>query len=592
MKKEIALVLLAPALAAAQVVIAPIENREPNSSVRAKLNAAIALTQTNQSQVGTLRHERLPYRGAITNHIDLSHDGINDMLTLLHTEPVNQLDGPGRGPPGYRIVFGVRGFYIDRVNRLRLANGYFKTTPQLAIQNNSVRILGIDVEDFVRPNVAAPSLTLDRSIYSWGEIGTTNAIPTNPRVSQNIIATGTYSTSGSILSDGSVFLLPTQYFSSRRFRNGIAAYYIGAHSDQNGTSADIRIQTALGTAVGTVGVPYHGPCYLVINASESLPGSTPGLTITNLTVVSYSDGVAAAELKEASNLRIIDAPVHDDDVARKREVDAALAAAKKEAAARLDDYAADTSKTLRGTQLRLNASWQAKVSGSGHVVLSAGQIAGDGQLVGATNYFVLAQNDREMLRFQSDVAGLFINGFTINPVPNGYQATLLVATNGVRSAPMAEIATDLATGEWSTPSIYISNSYPSAEGSNYVLRFDVPEDAEVRFFRAVQAVGESRASFSTAVVSVPDARSADHALNRRTADARYAPAYQTVSSINFGSGTLPFQTVPLIVGTYGHPTTGPTAARLSAAPAGTIYITADAPEKGWIKARNSWKPLF
>lgn len=332
-------------------------------------------------------------------------------------------------------------------------------------------------------------ILLDRKISSWSEIGLTyeDAVRLNGAVT--ITNDSTWSgwiTSGDLLTNNTIFLTEGEYLESPLQADGVARFDVSASSAGNGTgwSGSVMVGT------NSVGVPYRGSNGLFrLVCGSTLPGQTPGLTVSSIQLTGYSDVSEAAEPKTVSGLRVIEDPALPDDVTPKRYVDEQAAGARAYADNQISAYAADDGKTVRGKQIRLNSMWQATSYGN-NWVLSAGEIAGDGSLTGASNYFALAQNDYPLLTLSADSSGLHINDASFSSSGTNTTVTLYVATNGVTSAPYAEWTSDLIVGEWHRVDSYFTNSWPAAVGSNYVMQFTAAT-GDVGYFRTMQPSGES-----------------------------------------------------------------------------------------------------
>lgn len=350
--------------------------------------------------------------------------------------------------------------------------------------------------------LTAGTLTLDSAISAWSDIGLTysNAVRINSAIYVTNDASWTGWTTDGDLSGTTIVLDSGEYLLSPTQTNGIAAYALSASGTVNKA-----VSAVVGT--NTVSIPYYGgDGKLRIDASGGvpIPGEAHNSVIVQGVLVGVENRAEAQLSKTVTRIDLIEDQPYSYSATKRSYVDAAAADANTYADGILDDYADDDEKTVRGAQLRLNRNWQAKAHGSTHYVLSAGEIAGNGQLVGNTNYFALAQNDQELMIFSADASGLYISDFDISLTSSNATVMLYVATNGVNSAPYAEWCTDLIPGEWSSPASYSSNSYPTAVGTNYVLEFTV-DAPDTGYFRAMQAVGESVVSVEADVFDFGDA---------------------------------------------------------------------------------------
>ena len=342
-------------------------------------------------------------------------------------------------------------------------------------------------------------ITLDSAISSWGDIGLTytNAARLNSVViiSNNSVWTG-WTATGSLKTNGSILLLEGEYLQSPVQVNGISSYSISENSDQNGTSTSAIL------LVGTnqVYFPYTGTnAFVKITGGSTLPGCAAGVYISSAVITGYGDTEEASRVKIVSGLKIIDPPSEAADVVNKQYTDAGDAGSMNYANNQIATYAADDTKTVRGAQLRLNQSWTATTGNGQDWILSCGEISGSGQLVGTSNYFALAQNDYPLLTFSADATGLYINSFTVTTVDSTNKTvTLNIATNGVVGQPYAEWTKNLMVGEWTRVLTYSTNTYPTASGSNYVLRFTAPTGSG-GYFRTMQPAGQSRITVSANV---------------------------------------------------------------------------------------------
>jgi len=369
-----------------------------------------------------------------------------------------------------------------------------------AVQSSSA--VSQKVDRVVSGTEPLDGLLLDVRIGSWSEIGLTytNAARLNSEVviTNDSVWTG-WTTTGSLLTNGSIFLQEGEYLQSPVQSRGISSYSFNYFSDANGTAAP----ASLYAGTNTVSFPYTGTnAFLKITGGSTLPGCAPGVYISAVTIIGYGDAEEASTVKTVSGLKIIDPPTTPSDVVNKQYADAGDAGSMSYVDSKLVAYAADDTKTVRGAQLRLNQSWTATTGNGQDWILSCGEISGSGQLVGASNYFALAQNDYPLLTFSADATGLHINSFAVTKVDaTNTTVTLNIATNGVTGQPYAEWTKNLMVGEWTRVLTYSTNTYPAASGSNYVLRFTAPTGA-LGYFRTMQPAGLSRVKVGANVLDL------------------------------------------------------------------------------------------
>jgi len=364
--------------------------------------------------------------------------------------------------------------------------------PLAAAASDSSAATSQKVERVVSGTEPLDGLLLDVRIGSWSDIGLTytNAARLNSAVmiSNDTVWSG-WTTTGALLTNGSIFLLEGEYLQSPVQPNGISSYTVSENSDQNGTS----VSAILLAGTNVVYFPYTGTnAFLKITGGSTLPGCAAGVYISEVVITGYGDTSEASTVKTVSGLKIIDPPTESADVVSKQYTDAGDAGARGYADSKIAAFAADDTKTVRGAQLRLNRNWTATTANGQDFVLSCGEISGNGQLVGTSNYFALAQNDYPLLTFTSDATGLHVNSFTVTKLDaTNTTVTLNIATNGVTGQPYAEWTKNLMVGEWTRVLTYSTNTYPTASSSNYVLRFTAPTGA-LGYFRTMQPAGSSR----------------------------------------------------------------------------------------------------
>lgn len=369
-------------------------------------------------------------------------------------------------------------------------------------QQDQLDSTGQRVERVVAGTDAFEGIRLDTKINSWGDIGLTytNAVRLNFAITITNDATWTgWTTTGSLLTNGVIFLTDGQYLQSPVQSNGVSSVTISSGSDMNGTA--YTQQFLDGTNVFYY--PYAGTGGVFkITADSTLSTATPGLYVSNIVFVGYASPTEAATDKTVSGLKIIDPPVTPQDAVNKLYSDNQDEAARAYFDSSLNTYSNNTVKTLFGSQLRLNQGWSAVTANGQEYILSCGQISGDGQLLGTSNYFAFAQNDYPLLTFSSDATGLFISSNSIAyPDPTNRTVTLYIATNGVLSAPYAEWTKDLKVGSWTHVMTYSTNTYPTPVGSNYVLQFSAPTGSK-GYFRAMQPSGQSRITVSANILDL------------------------------------------------------------------------------------------
>jgi hypothetical protein len=345
------------------------------------------------------------------------------------------------------------------------------------------------------------SWTSDASTVMWfpEQINNTNAVQMNSTVTVSNDTAWTGWTTTGVLTNGAMFLLPGQYVQSPILSSGVSSYSYRQTSHQNGTMASPVFMDG----TNELSVPFAGTnAVLTLTAGNAAPGSTPGVYVSNVVFVGYSSPAEAAIIKKVTRLKIIDEPAETNDVVSKSYSDANTAGAQNYADLAISSYAADSTKTLHGAQMRLNQSWQAMTDNGQDWILSCGEISGSGQLVGTSNYFALAQNDYPLLTFSADASGLYIRSYSRTTVDATNQSiTLNIATNGVTDQPYAEWTTNLMVGAWTHVLTYTSNSYPTAVCSNYVLKFTAPTGA-LGYFRAMQPAGLSRITVKANVLDL------------------------------------------------------------------------------------------
>lgn len=351
-------------------------------------------------------------------------------------------------------------------------------------------VAGPVIEAVVEGTQPLDSILLDRSISSWSEIGLTylDAVRLNSAVTRTNDAVWTgWVTTGDLMPDNTIFLTAGETLESPVQTGGMARYEVTASSAGNGTGWTAFIYAG----TNQLSAPYQGSNgVLRITCGSTLPGQTAGLTVHSVQITGYSNAAEAEEPKTVSGLRVIEEPADEEAVTPRWYVDAQTAGARAYGDSRLAAYSIDSTKVVAGAQLRLNRNWNQTSYGS-RWILSAGEIAGDGTLSGVDDAMTLAVNDYPLLEIKPDATGVAISH------PCGVQSagsneviTLYVMTNGVVSAPFAEYASDLRAGAWTRVTEYITNSYPSVVGTNYVLQFSVPA-ATSGFIRAMQPDGAS-----------------------------------------------------------------------------------------------------
>ena len=353
-------------------------------------------------------------------------------------------------------------------------------------------IAGPAVGGIVNGTQPLDRITLDRPISSWNEIGLTytDAVRLNSAVTRTNDAVWTgWVTTGDLMPNNTIFLTAGETLESPAQTGGIARYEVNASSAVSGTDYSV----ALFVGTNQMSYPYQGSNgVLRITCGTTLPGQTAGLTVHDVRITGYSNAAEAEEPKTVSGLRVIEEPTDEAAVTPRWYVDGQDAAARAYAAAQLAAYSADSTKVVAGAQLRLNRNWNQMAAGS-RWILSAGEISGNGTLSGVDDAMTFAVNDYPLLKIKPDATGLSVEKtFLIQRVGSNDVITLYVMTNGVHSAPFAEYANDLRAGAWTRVTDYLTNSYPSAVGSNYVLRFSVPV-ATSGFIRAMQPDGTSKA---------------------------------------------------------------------------------------------------
>jgi hypothetical protein len=351
-------------------------------------------------------------------------------------------------------------------------------------------VAGPVVSGIVEGTQPLDGLLLDRPITSWSEIGLTytDAVRLNSAVTvlNDAVWTG-WITSGDLMPDNTIFLTAGETLESPVQTGGVARYEVTASSSGNGTGWTAWITAG----TNQLSAPYQGSNgVLRITCGDTMPGQTAGLTVHSVRITGYSNAAEAEEPKTVSGLRVIEEPADEESVTPRRYVDKQDAAARAYGDLQLASYSVDSTKVLSGAQLRLNRNWNQIWAGS-RWILSAGEISGDGTLSGVDDAMTFAVNDYPLLDLKPDATGVSVaKNFLIEPDGSNDVITLQVLTNGVISAPFAEYASDLRAGAWTRVTDYLTNSYPAAIGTNYVLQFSVPS-ATSGFIRAMQPDGAS-----------------------------------------------------------------------------------------------------
>jgi hypothetical protein len=334
------------------------------------------------------------------------------------------------------------------------------------------------------------SITLDRPISSWNEIGLTytDAVRLNSAVTiLNDAAWTGWITSGDLMPDNTIFLTAGETLESPVQTGGVARYEVTASSSGNGTGWTARITAG----TNLLSAPYQGSNgVLRITCGDTMPGQTAGLTVHAVRITGYSNAAEAEDPKTVSGLRVIEEPADPESVTPKWYVDEKDSATRAYGDAQLTAYGSDTLKVVYGTQLRLNRNWNQIWAGN-RWILSAGEVAGNGTLSGVDDAMTFAVNDYPLLEIKPEATGVAVEkNFVIVPSGSNDVITLNVITNGVVSAPFAEYATDLRAGAWTRVTDYLTNSYPGTVGTNYVMQFSVPA-ALSGFIRVMQPDGAS-----------------------------------------------------------------------------------------------------
>lgn len=334
------------------------------------------------------------------------------------------------------------------------------------------------------------SITLDRPISSWNEIGLTymDAVRLNSAVTRTNDAVWTgWVTTGDLMPDNTIFLTAGETLESPVQTGGVARYDVTASSAGGATG----YSAAIFAGTNQLAAPYQGSNgVLRITCGSTLPGQTAGLTVHAVQITGYSNAAEAEDPKTVSGLRVIEEPADPESVTPKWYVDAQAASTREYGDARLAAYGSDTLKVVYGTQLRLNRNWNQIWAGN-RWILSAGEVAGNGTLSGVDDVMTFAVNDYPLLEIKPEATGVAVEkNFVIVHSGSNDVITLNVITNGVHSAPFAEYATDLRAGAWTRVTDYLTNSYPAMVGTNYVMQFSVPA-ALSGFVRVMQPDGAS-----------------------------------------------------------------------------------------------------
>lgn len=332
------------------------------------------------------------------------------------------------------------------------------------------------------------ALTLDQTIYKWSDLldmltDVANVVWANSEITStnDSVWTG-WTTDGDLLTNGVIWLTEGEYLESPAQTNGIARYAVESSSDANGTS--YTLQALVGT--NQVSVPYYGTDAVIrVVCGSGMPGALNGLNVSSASITGYGDLSKAANKKYVAGLRVIDQPSSDADAVPKWYADAIDTRQTDYTDAQINGYAADSTKVLRGAQVRLGNGWTSTASG-GSFILSYG----DGSAVSTSNGLVLAHNDYPLLTLSSGSSGLYIASHSMTESNGVATFTLNIDTNGVIAEPYAEYTSDLMTGEWTRIDEYATNSYPSSVDGYYVLTFSAPLETAV-FIRAMQATSGS-----------------------------------------------------------------------------------------------------
>ncbi len=202
----------------------------------------------------------------------------------------------------------------------------------------------------------------------------------------------------------------------------------------------------------------------------------------------------------------VDTPIHDQDAVPLSVHKLGLTYTDN----KIQGYAMDAEKTVRGRELRLGNMWVVSPADDDgtRFVVSGGEISGGGELLGTKTDFVISKNDYPLMSFTSEASGLHTEAFDVSVAGSNDVIELFISTNGVVAQPYAEWTESLTVGEWHRVLSYDEESYPASSEGTYTLKFSVPSK-DTLFFRAMQPDGESVATVNADILSLDGSRITD-----------------------------------------------------------------------------------
>lgn len=255
----------------------------------------------------------------------------------------------------------------------------------------------------------------------------------------------------------------------------------------------------------TVMLPYNGIDGTVrISRRALLMGDSDTVGITRVIIGSYSKLDRVDNSVFIPNVHILTAPRDPDQIARLDNVISATLALEIYANAAVTNAALDTTKTVRGYDLRVD---------------------GDGQLTGGTNAIALTINGRELLSASAPaemVSNLVFTATYTNDIAN---IAAFAPTNFVDAAPFVEWSDKMDPLEWTRLDTLITNTYPSVTNGAYYLEYEVLlAETNSKFFRVQYATAPSEVRVSADFFDVGMAGIVAHGSvngTNRTATLRY-----------------------------------------------------------------------
>ena len=292
-------------------------------------------------------------------------------------------------------------------------------------------------------------------------------ISTEPVTETNTVDFSGWTTTGN-LTNGLLTLDDGEYLISPIQTHGVAFYEDSIYAPGAGSTWTITVYT--NTVDTAVDLPYYGDdARLRVDYGTTCPligemYAGVGIPATNGIIISGFERVDILDTPRqwAKPFSITAAPVYDEDVSRFLTVKTYYTNAITYSDARLAAHYADKTKRLRGNDVLLD--------GLGRISSSASD---------TNRTITLSVGGVGCLDFTVPVTGLTINDYTLN----GTTLTANVSTNGVLNIPIIEWHDSRPVAEWQGLAV-ISNSYPTAIGSNYVVAVTVENDA-VGYLRAV-----------------------------------------------------------------------------------------------------------